>query len=144
MYRGVQLFQLIFHLGEDGAVANVGVDLAAQGDTDAHGLKRISQVMDVGRDDHAASGHFGTDQFGFYILAFGHIFHGRSDITGAGGLELRRHGRSTSGMRSQKPPPRRTPRGRAPCAGMIRIRCEGCALSRRNPADTPGDIITLV
>ena len=56
--RRVQLFQLAVDVAGDGRVADVGVDLGAGGDADAHRLQPLSQVHLVGRDDHPAAGHF--------------------------------------------------------------------------------------
>ena len=91
MHRGMQLFQLVIHLRGDSAVANVRVNLAAQGHAYAHRLKRPGQVMHIGRNDQPAPGHLRTDQFRLHIFPTRHKFHGGGDFTFAGGFKLGRH-----------------------------------------------------
>ena len=49
VYRGVQLLQLLFDVGADRRIADIGIDLAQRGHADGHGLD--FGVIDVGRDD---------------------------------------------------------------------------------------------
>jgi len=83
--------KLLIGLGGDGAVADVGVDLAAQRHADTHRLKRSGQVVDIGGNDQATACHLGTDQFGLDLLAAGHKLHGGRDFALAGQFQLGRH-----------------------------------------------------
>ena len=58
----MQLFEFGVDVGSGGGIADVGVDLAEKGGTDAHRLQVA--MVDVGRDDGAAAGDFIADQFG--------------------------------------------------------------------------------
>jgi hypothetical protein len=60
----MEFFEFFFDIAGNCGVADIGVDLATGGDTDTDGLQAFFQVNDVGRDDHAAPGHFAADEFG--------------------------------------------------------------------------------
>jgi hypothetical protein len=90
---GVQLLQLVIDLAGDGRVADVRVDLALAGDADGHRLQPLLQVLDVGRNDHAAPRHLGADQFGVQVFPLGDELHLGRDGARAGGFDLS-HGRS--------------------------------------------------
>ena len=84
----VQLVQLVVDVAGDGRVADVGVDLAAGRDADAHRLEAAWQVDLVGRDDHPAARDLGADQLGLELLALGDELHlGRDDAL-AGHFDL--------------------------------------------------------
>src|SRR5207247_1734201 len=61
--------QLVVDGAGDRGVADVGVDLAQGGDADAHRFQAFAEVIDIGRDDHAAPRDFGADEFGLEVLA---------------------------------------------------------------------------
>jgi len=62
----VQLFQFFVDLGADCRVADIRIDLAQRGHADGHGLE--FGMVDIGRDDHPAAGHFVAHQFGRDLL----------------------------------------------------------------------------
>ena len=55
-HRVSQLLQFAFDIGQHRGISDIGVDLARGGDADAHGLQ--VGMVDVGRNDHPAAGHF--------------------------------------------------------------------------------------
>jgi len=55
------LFHFLFHGRSDGGIADIGVDLGEEIAADRHRLEL--GVIDVGRDDGAAAGHFIADEF---------------------------------------------------------------------------------
>src|SRR5579859_4725003 len=72
---GVEFLELLIDLGGDGGVADVGVDLAEAGHADRHGLE--FGMIDIGGDDHAATGDFIADKLGrelFFVGDEGHFF----------------------------------------------------------------------
>jgi len=85
---GVQLFQLVVDRAGDGGVADVRVDLAQGRDADRHWLEVLLEVVDVGRDDHAAARDLGTNQVGVEVFPLGDEVHLRSDRALAGSFEL--------------------------------------------------------
>ena len=60
--RPHQLLHLLGHAGGDDGVADIGVDLGEEVAADDHRLG--FGMIDVGRDDGAAAGDFGTHEFG--------------------------------------------------------------------------------
>ena len=58
--RPAHLLDFLLNAGGDRAVADVGVDLHQEVAPDDHRL--ALRVVDVGRDDRAAPGHFGADE----------------------------------------------------------------------------------
>src|ERR1035437_11062159 len=56
------LLDFFLNAGGDGAVADVRVDLHQEVAPDDHRL--ALRMVDVGRDDRAATGHFGADELG--------------------------------------------------------------------------------
>src|SRR5262249_4609505 len=76
-------------LAGDGAVADVGVDLAFGRDADGHRLQLLGQVDLVGGDDHAAAGDLAADHFGVEVFAAGGELPLRRDWPRAGGPDLR-------------------------------------------------------
>ena len=69
VHGAVQLFEFLGDFGGDRGVADIGVDLAAEGDADAHGLERA--MIDVGGNDGAAAGHLAANQFRLELFAPG-------------------------------------------------------------------------
>ena len=88
VHRRVQLFQLALDVARDRRVADVGVDLRAGGDADAHRLEPLLQVHLVGRNDHPAAGHFAANQLGLESFALGDVFHFGRDNAAAGHFDL--------------------------------------------------------
>ena len=98
VHRGVQLLQLAFDVAGDGRVADVGVDLAARRDADAHRLEPAGQMHAVGGNHHAARGDFRPHKLRLQQLAPRHIVHFGGDVAGAGMFQLgdrRGHGRES-------------------------------------------------
>src|SRR6202042_2088768 len=62
----VELGDLFVDVRRSGGVADIGIDLATRGDANAHRLQ--VGVMDVGRDNHPATRHFGTNQLAGNVL----------------------------------------------------------------------------
>ena len=58
-----------FNGGGDGAVADVGVDFDEEIAADNHRLEL--GMVDIGRDDGAATGDFGAHEFGRYLFGNG-------------------------------------------------------------------------
>jgi hypothetical protein len=85
----VQLLQLCLDCAGDGGVADVGVDLAPRGDADAHRFEPFLEVMDVGRNDHAAAGDLAANKFWVEVFAASHECHLRSDNALSCGFKLR-------------------------------------------------------
>src|SRR5579863_5131233 len=85
---GVQLLQLFGDVRCNGAVADVGVDLAKRLDADTHRLQL--RMVDVGRDNHAAAGDFVAYQLGGDLLAIGNVLHVFGDHALAGVVHLRK------------------------------------------------------
>ena len=83
----MELFQLFVDVGGGGGIADVGVDFAAGGDADGHGLEIA--VVDVGGDDAAAAGDFAADDFGIEFFALGDVLHFFGDDALAGEMHLR-------------------------------------------------------
>jgi hypothetical protein len=104
-----QLVDLVGHGAEHGRIADVGVDLDQEVAADRHRLQLA--VVDVGRDDGAAAGHFLAHELGRHevgdrgaevlavahartvllaaqVLADGDIFHLGGDDAGAGVFQL--------------------------------------------------------
>ena len=88
MHGRVQLFQLGIDIAGDGRVADIGVDLGAGGDADAHRLQPLLEMLVIGRDDHPAAGDFRADQFRFERFALGDEFHLGRDRAGTGLFDL--------------------------------------------------------
>ena len=57
----LQLGEFVVDVRCDRRVADVRVDLATGLDADAHRLKALTQVFDIGRDDHASPGDLRAD-----------------------------------------------------------------------------------
>ena len=88
MNRHVELFQFLVDLARDGRIADVGVDLATDGDADAQRFQALLQMNGVGGDDHAAAGHLVADEFDVEILAVGDETHFIGNNALAGGFDL--------------------------------------------------------
>ena len=88
MHGAMQLFEFLSDLRSDRGIADVGVDLAAESYADAHRFER--SVIDIGRNNGAAAGHFAAHEFGFHLLAAGHIFHFFGDYALTGEVHLRK------------------------------------------------------
>ena len=86
VHRYVQLAQLLGDLRGDGGVADVGVDLAAGGDADAHRLH--FGVVDVGGNDQASGGNLVAHQLGGDLFAFRNKRHLLGDLPQAGKVHL--------------------------------------------------------
>jgi hypothetical protein len=84
----VQFFQFAADISRDRRVADVGVDLAAGGDTDSQRLEFAGQVDFVGGNDHPPSRNFAVNQLGTQVLPLGNELHLGRNLAGAGGLEL--------------------------------------------------------
>ena len=83
--RHVQLFHLTLDIAGDSGVADVGIDLAASGDTDRHWLQAGFEVNRVGGNDHRPCGNCLTNLFDLQLLSLGHEFHLRGNLTPTGG-----------------------------------------------------------
>jgi hypothetical protein len=71
----MQLIEFLLHFGGDRGISDIRVDLAFEGDADAHGLERF--VIDIGGNDGAAARDFAAHQLGFDFFARrdeGHLF----------------------------------------------------------------------
>ena len=95
VHGAMQLFELLSDLGGDRGIADIGVDLAAEGHADAHRFERA--VMDIGGNDGAAAGHFAAHEFGFDLFAAGDVFHFFGDDAVAGEVHLRKITRAVCG-----------------------------------------------
>jgi hypothetical protein len=87
----VELVELLLYVARHGRIANVGVDLAFGGDTDAHRFQPAGNMDLVRRDHHAAGCDFVANEFRRQVFAFGDIFDFRRDLAAAGGLKLSAH-----------------------------------------------------
>src|SRR6202012_3548773 len=83
----MEFLQFFVDVGGRGGVADVGVDFAAGGDADGHGLE--IPVVDVGGDDAAAAGDFAADEFWPEFFALGDVLHFFGDDAFAGEMHLR-------------------------------------------------------
>jgi hypothetical protein len=87
VHGAVEFFEFFGHVGGGGGIADVGVDLAQEGDADAHRFEVA--MMDVRGNDGAAARHFAADEFGVNFLAAGDVFHFLGDDALAGVVHLR-------------------------------------------------------
>ena len=83
----MELFEFVADIGGGGGVSDVGVDLAEEGDADAHRFEIA--VMDIGGDDGAAARDFAADEFGLEFFAAGDVFHFFGDDAVARVVHLR-------------------------------------------------------
>src|SRR3984957_11594341 len=83
----MELFQFFVDVGGGGGIADVGVDFAAGGDADSHGLE--IPVVNVGGDDAAAAGDFAADDLGIEFFALGDVLHFLGDDAFTGEVHLR-------------------------------------------------------
>ena len=101
VHGAVQLLEFLGDLGGDRGIADIGVDLAAEGDADAHGLERA--MIDIGGDDGAAAGDFAAHQFGLDLFAPGDILHLFGDDALAREVHLRNITRAIGGGALRQP-----------------------------------------
>ena len=95
MHGAMELFEFLSDFGGDRGIADVGVDLAAEGHADAHGLERA--VIDIGGNDGAAASDFAAHEFGFDLFAAGDVLHLFGDDAQAGEVHLREITRTIGG-----------------------------------------------
>ncbi len=88
MNRAMQLLEFLGDLRSHRRIADIGVDLAAEGDADAHRLERA--VMDIGGNNGAAAGHFAAHEFRLDLLPASDMFHFFSDDALTGEVHLRK------------------------------------------------------
>ena len=88
MHGAMQLFELFVHVGSGGGIADVRVDLAEEGDADAHRLEIA--MMDIGGNDGAAARHFVAHQLGREFFALGDVLHFFGDDALARVVHLRK------------------------------------------------------
>ena len=84
-----QFLQLTFNIRRGGRIADVGVDFALRSHADGHRFQR--DVVAVGRDDHAASGHLVAHGVDGELFALGDELHLRRDHAPARVMHLRAH-----------------------------------------------------
>ena len=97
VHGAMQLFEFFVDVRGGRGVADVGVDLAVEGDADAHRLEVA--VMDVGGDDGAAARDFAADQFRLELFAPRDVLH----LFGDDALPRVVHLRDVSRRHSRRP-----------------------------------------
>ena len=100
MNGGVQFAQLFVHIGGDGRIPDVGVDLAQRGHANAHGLQ--FGMVDVGGNDHPSHRHFIANGFRGKLFTLGNVQHLFCNQSFAGIMHLRKIVVSRRGL---LPPP---------------------------------------
>jgi len=85
---GVDLLQLAVGVAGQRRVAQVGVDLGAAGDADAHRAQAFLQVDPVGGNDHAPARDLAAHELGLELLALGDGLHLGRDDARSGLLDL--------------------------------------------------------
>ena len=73
MHGAMQFLEFLVHIRSRGGIADVGVDLAEEGDADAHRLQIA--VIDIGGNDRAAARDFIAHQLRREFLALGDVLH---------------------------------------------------------------------
>ena len=86
--RELELRDFLSQTGGRGRVADVGVDLHPGDASDRHRVQAPFEVHPIGRDDQPAGRDPVANRPHVERLALGHSLHLRSDLTGAGALQL--------------------------------------------------------
>src|SRR5574337_385009 len=87
LYGQLQLSQLLIDVGDQGGVADIGVDLDAGHRPDPYRLE--AGVMNIARDNESTAGYLGSDQLGIESFPLCDVGHLRSDNPLAGIVHLR-------------------------------------------------------
>src|SRR5690606_10549027 len=86
VHGGVQFFELAFDVAGHRRVTDVGVDFGLGVDANRHRLE--VDVVDIGRDDHAATSDFGADELRLDFFAGSNIVHFLGDNAILGEVHL--------------------------------------------------------
>jgi hypothetical protein len=89
----MELFEFVGDIRGGGGISDVGVDLAEEGDADAHGLEIA--MMNVGGNDGASAGNLVANEFGREFLALGDVLHFLGDDAPPRKMHLRKIMRAT-------------------------------------------------
>src|ERR1700745_33403 len=97
----MQLFEFLINVGGHGGIADVGVDLAQRGHSNAHGLE--FRMIDVGRNDHAPATDFFAHLLGRKLLAPGYELHLLASYAAPRAVHLRKIAIPALGLAPRQP-----------------------------------------